>query len=241
MKRALIIVLAMGLLAMLASGCSCQHEWTSADCRAPKTCSLCGETEGEKTQDHRWEEATTEKPKTCAVCAATEGQRILTDSRFQTANCKDLFGTWTGTVETNGALIGAEGITVDIIMTFTFNKDGTASREMELAETEGIKNLVEKTLYQQFADQGMNRDQANSAMKIAEGKTIAEYAQMMADNTAASVADLDIQMVYYVSDGILYTALDWTQTMDSCPVRYENGVLYIEEGGQTVAYTKTEA
>lgn len=51
----------------------CQHQWTDATCKAPKTCSLCGETEGE-VGDHSWVNATCQAPKTCSVCSATEGE-----------------------------------------------------------------------------------------------------------------------------------------------------------------------
>ncbi len=51
----------------------CQHQWTDATCKAPKTCSLCGETEGE-VGDHSWVDATCKAPKTCSVCGATEGE-----------------------------------------------------------------------------------------------------------------------------------------------------------------------
>ena len=51
----------------------CQHQWTDATCKAPKTCSLCGETEGE-VGGHSWVDATCKAPKTCSVCSATEGE-----------------------------------------------------------------------------------------------------------------------------------------------------------------------
>lgn len=75
----------------------CEHVWNDATCTAPKTCTLCGETEGHalehdyqggscteeaacalcgKTQaptGHQWQEATCTSPKTCALCGETEG------------------------------------------------------------------------------------------------------------------------------------------------------------------------
>lgn len=48
------------------------HEWVDSTCSAPKTCSLCGETQGD-VQAHLWIEATCQKPKTCEACAETEG------------------------------------------------------------------------------------------------------------------------------------------------------------------------
>ena len=52
---------------------ACQHTWTDATCTAPKTCGLCGATEGEAS-GHTWTDATCAAPKTCSVCGATEGE-----------------------------------------------------------------------------------------------------------------------------------------------------------------------
>lgn len=49
-----------------------EHEWEDATCEKPKTCKLCGITEGEKS-GHKWVEATCQTPKTCEICKATEG------------------------------------------------------------------------------------------------------------------------------------------------------------------------
>ena len=51
------------------------HTWVDADCDTPKTCSVCGATEGEAL-GHDWADATTEAPKTCKVCGATEGDPL---------------------------------------------------------------------------------------------------------------------------------------------------------------------
>ncbi|MCM1047208.1 MAG: hypothetical protein NC433_02135 [Clostridiales bacterium] len=50
----------------------CGHEWAEATCTEPKTCSKCGETEGQAL-GHTWMEATFAAPKTCSVCGETEG------------------------------------------------------------------------------------------------------------------------------------------------------------------------
>lgn len=48
------------------------HTWTDATCTCPKTCSVCKATEGEAL-GHTWVEATCTTPKTCSVCGETEG------------------------------------------------------------------------------------------------------------------------------------------------------------------------
>ena len=51
------------------------HTWTDATCTAPKTCSVCGATEG-SSLGHTWTAATCTAPKTCSVCNATEGDAL---------------------------------------------------------------------------------------------------------------------------------------------------------------------
>ena len=51
------------------------HEWDDATCTAAKTCSVCGETEGEAL-GHEWDDATCTAPKTCSVCGETEGEAL---------------------------------------------------------------------------------------------------------------------------------------------------------------------
>ena len=48
------------------------HTWTEATCTEPRTCKVCGATEG-SPKGHDWKEATCTEPKTCGNCGATEG------------------------------------------------------------------------------------------------------------------------------------------------------------------------
>lgn len=84
-KSMLLCALAMVLILLLA-GCGCSHEWFVATCSAPKTCSLCGETEGEPLP-HTWQDATCTNAKTCTVCKATEGEPL--PHTWQDATCTD--------------------------------------------------------------------------------------------------------------------------------------------------------
>lgn len=54
---------------------ACAHNWTEADCEKPRTCSICGATEGEAL-GHKWVDATCEKAKTCSACKKTEGDPL---------------------------------------------------------------------------------------------------------------------------------------------------------------------
>ncbi|HAR57521.1 MAG TPA: hypothetical protein DCR62_02055 [Acholeplasmatales bacterium] len=51
------------------------HSWIAADCTHPKTCEICGETDG-IALGHMWEEATSSTSKTCTRCGKTEGDPL---------------------------------------------------------------------------------------------------------------------------------------------------------------------
>lgn len=51
----------------------CEHKWSEATCTEPKTCLLCGETEGTMLE-HRWVAATCDEPSQCQVCGKTRGE-----------------------------------------------------------------------------------------------------------------------------------------------------------------------
>ena len=63
----------------------CNHSWQEADCLNPKTCLLCGATEGEAIA-HSWQSATCLAPKTCSACGVTEGEPG--EHLWNTATCK---------------------------------------------------------------------------------------------------------------------------------------------------------
>ena len=54
--KMLRILLVIAMLTSLLTGCNtCDHRWQPADCSAPKTCTLCGKTEGNPTDKHQWD------------------------------------------------------------------------------------------------------------------------------------------------------------------------------------------
>ncbi len=72
MYKKLRTVFAGGLVCFALLGCGHEHVWKEATCTEPKTCSECGETEGEAL-GHDWKEATCTEPMTCARCGDTQG------------------------------------------------------------------------------------------------------------------------------------------------------------------------
>ena len=75
MKRKLLLPAMAGTIMLSLTGCGHEHVWVEATCSTPKTCSECGETEGE-VADHKWIEATCEKAKYCEVCGETDGEPL---------------------------------------------------------------------------------------------------------------------------------------------------------------------
>lgn len=57
--------------------CKDGHTWTDATCTKPRTCSVCGKTEGEPL-GHEWQEGTPnfQQAKTCTRCKETEGDPL---------------------------------------------------------------------------------------------------------------------------------------------------------------------
>lgn len=85
-------------ICVMLTGCGHEHTWTEATCTEPKTCSECGETEGEAL-GHTWVEATCAEPKHCSVCGETEGEALehtLTEANYQQAATCEICGQTVG-------------------------------------------------------------------------------------------------------------------------------------------------
>lgn len=118
---AIVLILAM---ALSLTACGHEHVWQDATCTAPKTCTVCGKTEGE-TLPHTWEDATCAAPKTCSVCKETEGEALphtWREANFQAPQTCTVCGA------TEGDVLTPDFVTHNITLT-------------ELGETHDI-NLV---------------------------------------------------------------------------------------------------
>lgn len=78
-KAILISIFSVFLFAIIITAVvlfsPCKHRWINANCTVAKTCSKCGEVEGEAL-GHNWSDATCKNPKTCSRCKATEGKAL---------------------------------------------------------------------------------------------------------------------------------------------------------------------
>lgn len=76
MKKMLSVFIIIILCFAVLSGCDkCEHQWVDANCKDPKTCSLCGAEEGKKL-GHQWQEANCENPEICSVCGVKTGEPL---------------------------------------------------------------------------------------------------------------------------------------------------------------------
>ena len=78
MKKVLSLIFILCLTLVCLIGCDwftqpCEHEWTDATCTAPKTCSLCGATDGEAIG--HTEETVAGKAATCTEAGMTDGKK----------------------------------------------------------------------------------------------------------------------------------------------------------------------
>ena len=64
-----------GFLTAIVPSATCTHDWTDANCTTPKTCTLCGTTEGESL-GHDWKDETCTVPSTCVRCGITLGTAL---------------------------------------------------------------------------------------------------------------------------------------------------------------------
>ncbi len=127
-KKMVTGMLAVSLVFMM-TGCCLSHGWQEATCTEPKTCSKCGETEGEAL-GHTWEEVTCTEPKTCSVCQETEGEALghtLSEATYWEA-----------------AVCSVCGETVGNALTPAFEELGVKGQFMEVGETYDYNNICRR-------------------------------------------------------------------------------------------------
>lgn len=79
-----VVIICIVIFAFI--GCGCKHDWKKATCTEPKTCSLCGETEGVPL-GHEWANATCVSPRTCTRCGKKDG--VALGHEWQKATCTE--------------------------------------------------------------------------------------------------------------------------------------------------------
>lgn len=227
------------------------HSWADATCDAPKTCEGCGLTEGEAL-GHSWLEATTELPRTCETCGMTEGERIITDPRFTTADTARLQGSWICDIPMPPELLDLPGMEEDITCRFTLNLENDGALSLDIGVTnqglfvKAMTDHMAGQLYDQFAESGMNREEADAAMEISYDMNVPEYAAKM-------VEDMDIGKlfeqyhldgVYYADADLLYIGQTWEEGLGPAGYILEGDTLTIDAditgfGFETTVFTRS--
>ncbi len=215
------------------------------DCENPAACTVCGQLRQE-TKPHTWVDATTTAPKTCSVCGETEGEPLDGSTLFDAEACQVLFGTWQGEFVMTGEMMGDASLPdVPVTLGITFCDDGTYSETIRLVDKAAFqKDLTDyyiQALYAEFeAAYGMTKEQADQTMMEAYGKDVAGYAALL-----AQVVDIDALLavsagrgVYYVADGQLYFGGTW-ETVEAEPLLVEDDKLTITVAGSSETVTMT--
>ena len=94
-RKALIVTVFLVLFGLALSGCTndletyfCRHDWEKSTCLAPRTCKLCGLTEG-KVRSHEWGNTDCSDVRGCVVCGTTEGLEITHQWQEDRRVCKN--------------------------------------------------------------------------------------------------------------------------------------------------------
>lgn len=214
------------------------HSMVEADCEKASYCENCDLTEGEAL-GHAWLDATTEVPKTCERCALTEGERIITDPRFTTEATKKIQGKWVMEMELSSMMMGAEdlpeGCTVMMIM--DLQKDGDTEVSFEVTESfvTTMKQYTVEAIYESLAAEGYDEEAADAAFAETYGTTVQAYVEesLTVESLNEVYAELfnvfDLDGVYYVKNGLIYTGSDWDETMQPSKFKLDGDKLYIDE------------
>lgn len=112
------------------------HKWKDATCTTPKTCSICGKTEGEAL-GHKWQNATCTEPQICKICKATKGKELGHDpdewTTIKEATCTEV-GEKEATCKRCGKSLTEEIPMVDhtpgewtVVTDYKVNRDGTVT------------------------------------------------------------------------------------------------------------------
>ena len=84
-KKLFTLLTAIVLMGLLAA-CACEHQWQPATCLAPRTCALCGVTQG-KVRAHTWGSTACHDPRPCTVCGSAEGMVLTHEWREDCRIC----------------------------------------------------------------------------------------------------------------------------------------------------------
>lgn len=231
--KILPLLLALGMCLSLAA-CGHTHVWQEADCSTPKTCSECGETEGEAL-GHAWQDATCSTPKTCSTCGETEGEAL--GHTWQDATCAapkvcSVCGETEGEAlphtlsEANyqsGPVCSVCGETAGEPLTAAFETERLNTSQFQPAELGATYD------YHSVSFDDHSVQQTNHV-------TFENYRAVSSDDTHAAKEGYEWQIVqlHILSDDPAVASLGWTALI--MEFDYYSGVSLDEDKGFTVNY-----
>ena len=108
MKKIVILVLIFSfMISMLSCNKMCSHEWIEANCQNPKTCSVCGTTEGSPASSHNFVK---DKCETCGLIQLTLDNYEDYLECKATVNCGE-----------PGQYLGCEGVYYEVNCNYEIN------------------------------------------------------------------------------------------------------------------------
>lgn len=230
------------------------HSIVEATCEEPRHCENCDAKLGQEPLGHNWSEATTEAPMTCLRCGDTEGERIITDPRFTTADTMEVQGKWVMELPMNHEVTGIpdfpDGASINVIV--TFENDGEYTMEYSVSENfmDLLMQYTLDTTYAQFAADGMDAAAVDAMFEGTYGMPIEDYIEQtfanmdMEELLGNMLTSIEMDGVYYVEHGILFTGESWDAEMVQEGILMEYGTLKIESiaevFGDEYAFTRAE-
>ena len=224
-KKTVTIIAIIGIGLAIIGGIgfyTCYHTWNAATSTRPRTCSICGKTEGE-SKGHTWSNATCTKPQTCTVCKQTKGKALGHDSDSWTtikeaicneagekeATCKRCGKSLTQEIPKTDHTPGEWKVTAD----YKINRDGTVipgtqaiqctvcnkelkTKEYTIELTNNQKNAVIRA-YEEENFWHVSRDYLINGVLVGDDYFSVEDATFAVDHMDV---DFDKQAVMYVRE-----------------------------------------
>ncbi len=163
------------------------HTWTMADCLLPKTCSVCGATEGEAL-GHNWKEADCTRPKTCLSCGITEGE--LGNHNYVNNTCTNCGVSEPATYTQYSIKVASKGgLPLSGVTVYVHSGDGYNLCALpEITDENGVVTFLLET----SDDYSVELDGAPEGYEVSEGQTRTDRYPMTGSDTLISLTSAPV-------------------------------------------------
>lgn len=233
MKRILILLLTLILVLSMTACGEDDTKTTTAATSTPET--TAQETTVPETTVPETTVAETTVPETTAT--QTTAAVVDTDSPFDAEAAAAVIGTWKFDLTMTAEQFGLEDDDFSLVCpaAFTFDDQGmfvfgfmTEEMTDTIAYFESyMVTYMTDLMYKQFSDQGISKEDADTAFKTEYNMTIAQYAEetVNAMDVASMFSASTSAGVYYVEDGKLYTGAAYGDAMEINNITVEGDTL----------------